>query len=144
MLSCHGSFLFNRQIWFSFCLPKLLYCLLWKVLTSGGFRDCETRCRKHLQDWKFFLIKINLQVGFRQNSNASKLCSLSSDESFVSFLYINDLYRKKECFSQTGMNVSFLQICALNVLAFKENQVKMKNTGCIHMFPHDIIEINNC
>ena len=34
------------------------------------------------------------------NSNVSKLCSVASDESFVSFLYINELYRKKACFLQ--------------------------------------------
>ena len=51
---------------------------------SGGFRDCGA--------WvlKFLITKIILQVAFRQNSNSSKLCSVASDESFVSFLYIND------------------------------------------------------
>ena len=39
---------------------------------------------------------------------------VASDESFVSFLYINELYinEKKDVFLQTGRSVFFLQICA--------------------------------
>ena len=38
---------------------------------------------------KIFINQIILQVVFRRNFNASKLCSIASDESFVSFLHIN-------------------------------------------------------
>ena len=67
---------------------------------SGGFRDCGAWGQKCL--WclclKIFINQIILQIVFRQNSDASKLCSVASDESFVSFLCINELYRKKACF----------------------------------------------
>ena len=38
-----------------------------------------------------FINQVILQIVFRQNSNAAKLCSVASDELFVSFLYINEL-----------------------------------------------------
>ena len=79
-----------------------------------------------------FFNQIILQVAFC--SNVSKLYLVASNESFVSFLYTNELYRKKEYFLQTGISVSFLQICAWNVLAFKENYVKIKNAGLIRVF----------
>ena len=41
---------------------------------------------------------IILQFAFRQNYNASKLCPVASNESFVSFLYINELYGKMFAF----------------------------------------------
>ena len=66
---------------------------------------CGAPGPKHLRDPRFRISinQINLQVIFRQNSNASKLCSVvASDESFVSFLYINELYRKMAVFLQTG------------------------------------------
>ena len=88
---------------------------------------------------KIAINQIILQVAFCQNSNALKFSSAASDESFVSFLYINELYSKKACFLQTGRSVSFLQKCASNVLAFRENHVKLKNTGCIQMFSCGII-----
>ena len=83
---------------------------------------------------KIFINDIIPQVALRQNFNALKLCSVASEESFVTFLYINELYRKKACFEQTGRSISFLQICTRNVLAFKENHAKIKKTGRIHMF----------
>ena len=51
-------------------------------------------------------------------------------------LYSNGLFEKCMFFTSwvTGRRVCFLQKCAWNVLAFKENLVKINNTGCIHMF----------
>ena len=51
-------------------------------------------------------------------------------------LYSNGLFEKCMFFTSwvTGRSVCFLQKCAWNVLAFKENLVKINNTGCIHMF----------
>ena len=50
---------------------------------------------------------------------------------------------KKTCFSQTGKSVSFLQICDWNILTFKENHTKVKDTVGIHMFSCDIMKISN-
>ena len=50
--------------------------------------------------WVFFK-QIILQVVFRQNSNASQLCPVARDGSFVSFLSINELYKKKTRLLQT-------------------------------------------
>ena len=51
-------------------------------------------------------------------------------------IYSNGLFEKCTFFKSwvTGRSVCFLQKCAWNVLAFKENLVKINNTGCIHMF----------
>ena len=51
-------------------------------------------------------------------------------------LYSNGLFEKCMFFTSwvTGRSVCFLQKCAWNVLVFKENLVKINNTGCIHMF----------
>ena len=39
--------------------------------------------------------QIIFQIVFRENSNASKLCLVASDQSVVSFSYINELHKKK-------------------------------------------------
>ena len=104
---------------------------------SGCFRYCGAPGRKHLRDsrFKIFINQINLQVIFCQNSNASKLCSVvASDESFVSFLYINELYRKMAVFF-TNRRCFFLQICAGNVLAFMDDKTKIKKQGIFVCFP---------
>ena len=106
---------------------------------SGSFRNCKTQDWKHL--WGPCLKMFIYQIVIRQYSNASKLCSVASDESFVSFLYINELYRKKERFLQIGRSFSFLPICAWNVLTFKGNYVKIKNKSYVHMFSRNIIKI---
>ena len=93
---------------------------------------------------KIFINEIILQFIFYQNSNTSKSCFVASDESFVSFSYINEQYRKKRSFLQTGRSAFFLQKYVWNVLEFKENQVKIKNAGCIDMLSCDVIEIFNC
>ena len=54
--------------------------------------------------FEIFITHIILKFVFCQNSDASKLCSIVSDKSFVSFLYINELKRKKACFLQSGIH----------------------------------------
>ena len=112
---------------------------------SGGFRNCGASGRKHLRDPRFRISinQINLQVIFRQSSNASKLCSVvASDESFVTFLYINELYRKKAVFF-TNRKCFFLHICAGNVLAFMENNTKIKKQGIFICFPETYLKFLN-
>ena len=114
--------------------------------SRGDFRDCGARGRKHMQGTrlKIAVNKSIPQFVFRQNSNASKLYFLASDESFVSFLYVNELHSKKASFLKAGRIFSFLQMCAWNVLAFKENNVKIKNRWFIHIFFCYVIVISNC
>ena len=98
---------------------------------------CGAPGPKHLRDPRFRISinQINLQVIFRQNPNASKLCSVvASDESFVTFLYINELYRKKAVFF-TNRKCFFLHIGAGNILAFMENNAKIKKQGIFIFFP---------
>ena len=82
--------------------------------SRGDFRDCGARGRKHMQGTrlKIAVNKSIPQFVFRQNSNASKLYFLASDESFVSFLYVNELHSKKASFLKAGRIFSFLQMCA--------------------------------
>ena len=60
---------------------------------KGSFMNCMAMGRKHLRSpfLKVFIDQIILLIVFPQNSNALKLCSVASDEPFVSFLYINEL-----------------------------------------------------
>ena len=87
---------------------------------------------------KFLLTKIILQFVFRENSNALKLYSVGSDESFVIYLYIIDCTGKRNVFHK--MDKLFL----FRKYVLKESHVKIKNTGCIYMFSCDIIKISNC
>ena len=59
----------------------------------------------------FFINQIIFQVAFRQNSNASKLCSVASDESFATFLYINELRRKVSSFFSANMCLKCFGFC---------------------------------
>ena len=54
--------------------------------------------------FEIFIIHIILKFVSCKNSDASKLCSVVSDESFVSFHYINELNRKKACFLQSRIH----------------------------------------
>ena len=73
---------------------------------------------------------------FRENCNASiVLCSLvASDESFLVFSILMSCTGKCQFFLQTGGSF-FQQICAGNVLAFMENNTKIKNQGMFICFP---------
>ena len=92
---------------------------------SGGFRYCGAPGRKHLRDprFKIFINLINLQVIFRQNSNASKLrFVVASDESFVSFLYINEVHRKMAVFLQKGGAFFYKYVLEMFWLSWKTTQ----------------------
>ena len=44
----------------------------------------------------------------------------------------------------TVSSICFMQKCAWHVFVLKKNHSKIKNTGCIHVFSCNIIEISNC
>ena len=81
------------------------------LFPSGGLKDYGIQGQKQMRDscLKIFINQIILQFIFYQNSNTSKSCFVASDESFVSFSYINEQYRKKRSFLQTGRSAFFLQ-----------------------------------
>ena len=77
---------------------------------------------------KIFINQINLQVIFCQNSDASKLCSVvASNESFVSFLYINELYRKMAVFLETGDAFFYRYVLEMFWLSWKTTQNAMSD-----------------
>ena len=72
------------------------------------------------------------------------MCSVAGYESFVTFLYITEMYSKKACFFTDRKKCFFSVNICLNCFAFKENHIKIKYTRYIYMFFCDIIEISNC
>lgn len=97
----HYNNLMKSQHWHEFIEERQFYSIIiiFRLIIIDSFRDSGDRGQKFLQDpclW-FFFNQIILQIAFRQNSIASKLCPVARNKSFVSFLYINELYRKKAC-----------------------------------------------
>ena len=102
---------------------------------SGGFRYCGTPVRKHLRDPRFriFINQINLQVIFRQNSNASN-CALQQqviNHLLVFFILMSctgkwQFFYKQEVLFSTNMY--------WKCFGFHGKQHKNKKAGYIHMF----------
>ena len=102
---------------------------------SGGFRYCGTPVRKHLRDPRFriFINQINLQVIFRQNSNASN-CALQQqvmNHLLVFFILMSctgkwQFFYKQEVLFSTNM--------CWKCFGFHGKQHKNIEAGYIHMF----------
>ena len=94
------------------------------VLGTAG-SGAENICGAYV--WKFLLNKLFFKLS---SVKILKLCFVVNDESFVTFFIWMRCTGKRHILLQTGRSISFLQICAWNVLGSKENQVTIKNTGC--------------
>ena len=104
---------------------------LWTVVVLE-IAGCDLRRDPCLN---FFINQIILQVVFRQSSNASKLCSVASDESFATFLDINELCRKVSSFFSANM--------CLKCFGFWGKPCKNKKHGVHSYFPRGLIKISN-
>ena len=103
---------------------------------SGGFRYCGTPVRKHLRDPRFriFVNQINLQVIFRQNSNASN-CALQQQvmNHLLVFFIIMSCTGKWQFFYKQEVLFSTNMCC--KCFGFHGKNAKIKKQGIFICFP---------